>query len=116
MSFSGEGHEKFREPPGEVHAECAYLGVAWAVSKRGSTISISSALGEVWILWRSLRPTQMIAMPTMQTEKRYAPTIPPICAGSRSGFLDADADRGGPSSGDGAGLHQMFNGLFLGTS
>ena len=33
-----------------------------------------------------------------------------------AGSLDADADRGGPSAGGGAGSHQMFNGLFLGTS
>jgi hypothetical protein len=42
--------------------------------------------------------------------------MPPICAGRRDLSLDADADRGGPSSGGGAGLHQMFNGLLVGTS
>jgi hypothetical protein len=58
----------------------------------------------------------MRAIPTMQTEKRYAPMIAPICAGSSAGFLDADAERGGPSAGGGAGLHKMFNGLCFGTS
>ena len=52
----------------------------------------------------------------METEKRYAPMMPPTCAGMSALSLDADADRGGPSAGGGAGLHQMFNGLFLGTS
>jgi hypothetical protein len=58
----------------------------------------------------------MRAMPTMQTEKRYAPMMPPTCAGMRDLSLEADADRGGPSAGGGAGSYQMFNGLFLGTS
>jgi len=40
----------------------------------------------------------------------------PTCAGMRALSLEADADNGGPSAGGGAGLHQMFNGLFLGTS
>jgi hypothetical protein len=117
ISFSGEGQEKFREPPGDERpAESGPCGVGCAVSKRGSTISISSALGETWIWCRSLRPRQIRPMPTMQTEKRYAPMMPPIWAGRRALSLEADADRGGPSAGGGAGLHQMFNGLCLGTS
>ena len=63
-----------------------------------------------------MRPMNIRAIPTMQTEKRYAPMMPPTCAGMRDGSLDADAESGGPSSGGGAGSHQMFNGLFLGTS
>lgn len=42
--------------------------------------------------------------------------MPPICAGRSDLSLEADAERGGPSCGGGAGSHQMFNGLFLGTS
>jgi hypothetical protein len=116
VSFSGEGQEKFREPPGDVRAGDCEWGDGSAVSNRGSTISISSDLAEIWIWYRSLRPRQMRAMPTMQTEKRYAPMMPPTCAGMRDLSLEADADRGGPSAGGGAGSYQMFNGLFLGTS
>lgn len=50
----------------------------------------------------------------MQTVKRYAPTMPLICAGSSDGSLDAPADRGGPFSGAGAGSQSILSGLFLG--
>jgi hypothetical protein len=40
----------------------------------------------------------------------------PTWAGMRALFLEASAERGGPSAGGGAGLHQMFNGLFFGMS
>jgi len=49
ISFSGEGHEKFRDPPGEGSAAESGCGVGCAVLNWGSTISISRALADAWI-------------------------------------------------------------------
>jgi hypothetical protein len=113
ISFSGDGQEKFRGPPGSWPGE---IGEGSKAGKCGSTISISRAFTHCWLLNRSLRPIRIRAVPTMHTEKRYDPTIAPIWAGSSAGSLEACADRGGPFSGAGAGYQSIFNGFFLGIS
>ena len=58
----------------------------------------------------------MMAMPMMQTDNRYAPTMPLICAGRSALLRDAPAESGGPSSGEGAGSQSIPSGLLLGMS
>lgn len=116
VSFSGEGHEKFLDPAPGAPGETGEGSKAAVFGKALSTISISSARAEFWIWIRSLRPMTRSATPTTQTQKRYDPRMAPICTGRRDLSLEAFLERGGPSSGEGAGSQSMLRGLFLGTS
>jgi hypothetical protein len=115
VSLSGDGQEKFRGPPGSA-GETGEGSNPYILLKWGCTISISRFLAECKTASRSRLPIKIKAIPTMQTETRYAPKMPPICAGSSDLSLDAPAESGGPSSGDGAGSQSIPSGLFLGAS
>lgn len=82
---------------------------------RGSVISISRLLDN-FPSWRCFLLTRATPMMTRKTHKTYAPTMPPISIGRCFLSLEAPADSGGPSSGDGAGFQSMPSGFFLGIS
>src|SRR5437762_604667 len=53
---------------------------------------------------------------TSTSDRAYDPTMQPIWAGRKAGSRRAPAERGGPSSGAGAGSQSMPSGLFCRSS
>jgi hypothetical protein len=78
----------------------------------GFTISTSSVLREDWAEARRRRPKSSMPRPRIKIKPTYAPTMPPIWAGSKARSRDAPRESGGPSSGEGAGSQSMPNGCF----
>lgn len=98
----GDGQEKLRTWLGVLTGETGD-GSNWEACRLGTTISISRALGEITIARRSLRPIHSRTTPTTPIAKKYAPTMPPICAGRRDVSVGGSADNTGPSLGDRTG-------------
>lgn len=89
LATSGLGHALFMSvvltglgPYGSfTEGETGEGSKALDAARSGLTISIARVRGEASAARRNRRPTNRRAVPMMKTERKYAPTMEPICAG-----------------------------------
>lgn len=117
LLFSGLGHELFMSrgllglmlygllAVGEIGEGSKALGVS---VRDGLIICIAKVRGEDWAARRKRRPTSNRAAAIKITKRMYAPTMEPIWTGRKERSRTAEAERGGPSSGDGAGPSKIL--------